>query len=161
MSGEYAKDDPFRPFEFMDHEPQFWEFEYKKRKFVLREASTEAGVRFRNSLAKATKFENGKPVGAGEGAGESAVALLSGCLFEKTGEDKERPVPRVTFGAWPDRITQDLFTRALKMSGLDQEMETVDNLEKQIKDLQERLAKVKGAPEQEKNSLSATTSISA
>lgn len=121
-----------------------------KRKYILIEANGEAVIKWRNSLLKATKLgANGRPTSL-EGIADSEPYLVSLCLFyadadgklplDKDGEpDPKFLVPVQKIRKWPNRIQKTLFDTVKDISQLNDE-ETVESLEKQKADLEERLA---------------------
>jgi hypothetical protein len=129
------------------------------RKYTLREASGDAGCKFRNQRIKATKLgPDGKPIGI-DGFADADPHLLSRCLFEQT-ERGLMPVPVLTILGWKDRI-QVALTKTLKqISNLD-EPETEEELQRQLNDIQTRLAKFRNGHEgSPKNLPSAMTNTS-
>lgn len=153
---------------FEDLEPVEVPVTLRGKKYRLKEANTDAAVKYRNKIVSSAKLgENGKPVLL-DGAAEAEPLLVSLCLFEviQTGQHKGKLAP-VSLGfvkGLPPRTTAELFQRAKKISGLDEVQEdTVEGLEKQMQDLKKRLEVLnngKGHEDEEKNSLNGTTDSS-
>lgn len=123
------------------------------KRYVLREASGDAGCRYRNYLLDNTEFEEGKPKRT-RGMANLEPLLVSLCLFELVigpdGDVKgEKPVNIATVRSWPSHIQKTLYTRAKAISGLNETEETVEDLEK-------KLAKLKAQQEAAKNEQSGT-----
>ena len=122
------------------------------KKYILREATGDAGCKYRNSLLKATKLgPDGKPVSI-EGMADSEPLLVSLCLFELyeqkgsngVSETKERPTPLIVVRSWPARVQKALFERAKEISDLD-EKETLPVLQKRLADTQKKIMDISTA----------------
>ncbi len=122
------------------------------KEYVLREASADAAVKYRNAGTKAARMQDGKLVGL-DGVADVVLLLVCGCLFEVKeigGNRVEGPVSPVWLRTLPYRIVKPLFDRAKAISkGLEDE-DTVETLDAQIKDLTERRDKLAALSDDEK-----------
>lgn len=130
-------DDSLKPYEE--------EFSYKGKKYTLREADGGAAVDYRNAAIRSAKMVDGKVVGVDKFA-DSEVVLLQGCVFE--GEGK---VSATFLRSLPNKLFKQLVETAKRVSDLFEKARTVEEIDKQIADLQaEKEALV--APKGEQNS---------
>lgn len=117
-----------------------------KEHFVLREASGDAAVKFQNArMNRLTIGENGKP-SSFKNMGDLEPYLVSLCLF--TAKRKEPKldnilVPEVEIRSWKSHIQKKLFDTAKKISHIDDEVDTVESLEKTIADCQKKIEELK------------------
>lgn len=89
-------------------------------RYILVEASGEAGCNYKNAAAKAVKMDNkGRPTGIGDIASARPI-LVAGCLF-KLVDDNRVPVALEVIKSWSDRIQQKLFDKAQELSGMNDE----------------------------------------
>lgn len=112
--------------------------------YVLREASAAAAKEYRNAALKSFKMGlEGRPESIiGDGLAGAEPLLVSLCLFKKGATN---PVGSKFVDALPSRVVKPLFEKAKEISDLGEGEETV-------KDLEERIAKLKEAEEMRKNS---------
>lgn len=108
--------------------------------FILREASGEAAVAWRNARTNAIKIVNGKPVGAKDMASVDPL-LVSLCLFDSEGNG----VPLPTILGWADRVQKQLYERVKLISDLSELGEGVEALKEQRKLLDEQIALMEGS----------------
>jgi hypothetical protein len=130
-----------------DLEPQSVRLKIGGLDYVLREASEEAAVKYRNAMTSAARFKNGEVAGV-DGWASAEPVLVAGCLFrvyEHQGEEKERAVTLTEVSKWPARVVTPLFRRARDMSGLAVEEETREVLQKQREELDKKLARLDAA----------------
>jgi hypothetical protein len=149
------------PLVFDDLEPRCERFAMGGEQYVLREPTESAAVRYRNALAKATKFgPDGKPVGIGDIASADPV-LLSDCLFRVT-DRGEQQVSTDEILKWTARRVKPLLARLKEMGELE-EKDTPESLGEKIDRLKEQRAKLVGGDEgePEKNGRVATPTTSA
>ncbi len=139
------------------------------KKYVLKEASGDAAVKYRNCLLKATKLgPEGKPSSI-DGMADAEPLLVSLCLFQiatsvnKLGDavTAELPVPIHVVRGWKNQVQKGLFARIKEISDLD-ENETKEILEKRLAETQRKLDALNGKTDGEeegnaKNVPSATT----
>jgi len=86
--------------------------------YVLREASGDAGCKYRNALLACTTLTDGKPSRI-EGMADVEPLLVSLCLFTQGG----RPVTVPKVRSWPSRVVKALFEKIKEISDLDEEEE--------------------------------------
>lgn len=108
------------------------------KEYVLREASGDTAVQYRNKTMAGMALSDGK-LSRIESLADAEPFLVSRCLFE-CGEIQKN-VPESTVRSWPNRIQKALFDRAKEISSLDDEL-TVEQIDEQIKKLQEQRAKL-------------------
>lgn len=104
--------------------------------YILREASGEAGTKYRNADSACYEYGPNGNISKVTGLAETGPLLVSLCLFERVGN---KPVPIEQIKAWPDRVQQDLFRRAKELSNFDQPV-NLDAMIKQRDRLNERIA---------------------
>jgi len=118
------------------------------RKFVLKEASTEAARRYRNAAMKAAKMQDAKVVGV-EGLADADPLLVSLCLFEINDKVTVNGQPQLVatspqlVASLEHRVTKRLAEWVRFHSDLKEEPQTEEALEKEIGKLNERLAKLR------------------
>lgn len=123
--------------------------------YILREASEEVAVNYRNKSMDCTMFnEEGKPIGV-KGLADVEVLLVSKCLFTKGNTS----VPASTILSWPARTVKALFVKVREISGFDDEEETEESLHKQQEEIEKKLKKLRG--KSEKNPSGSMTDTSA
>ena len=137
------------PLYFDDLQPIEVPVKYGNKAYILREASEDAAVKYRNAQARGARFgADGKPVSV-ESVADKEPLLVSLCLYHA---DKEghisvtregRPDPRFLVPlqvilTWPPRIVDALFKRLLKISELDDAPDTPETLAEKITVLQEQ-----------------------
>ncbi len=114
------------------------------KKYILREANEESVARFTNARTRCMTLQDGG-VTAVAGMGDLSLLLVSLCLFE-VGEDGEanlkKNVSVEVLKSWPGRVIRPLFDEAKRISEIDQD-DDVESLEKQYKELGERIAKIR------------------
>lgn len=137
-----------KPLDFSDLTPYEEKVPILGKVYTLREASGQAGTRYRNKMLESMRLgPEGKPQSI-NGMSDAEPLLVSLCLFDEAGV---RPVPIQTITSWPDRIQKALAKRIKEVSELD-EPDTVENLEKQMEELQKKLDKARVAEDARKNS---------
>jgi hypothetical protein len=104
------------------------------KKYVLREASEAAALRFRGSQLQDAKLVDGKVSANISRVAESQALLVSLCLFDENG----KPVPLATVLDMRARIVKRLFDKAKEISDLD-EREGKEELEKRLADTQAKI----------------------
>ena len=138
--------------------------EIKGIKYRLIEASAEAAARYRNHAMSCTTFNgDGKPTGV-KGLGDIQALLVSLCLFRIVPKDTGEALERVSLDfvkGLTERIVKPLFERAKAISELGEETdESIEGLEKQITELQEKLDLARSKAEVVKNEQPSTESQS-
>lgn len=142
MSGEVD----LTPIEFDSLELKEVEVKLAGKEYILREASSAAGVMYRNAMLKATKLnpETGKPASL-ENFADAEPLLVSLCLVRK---EDGAAIPLTTIKTWPSKVVTDLFDRAKAISNLEEKKDIEaltkqrDKLDKQIADEQTREARL-------------------
>lgn len=139
-------------FNFDSLAPQETPVTIEGKKYVLREPSEAAALRYRDACIRGAKMEDGVvTMGA---VAEAQPLLVSLCLFEiiseQNGEPKNVGVSLQTIKGWPTRVVKPLFEAAKEMGGLNEG--TPEELEKAIAKLQKQLAKARTKDDAEKNS---------
>ena len=136
-------------FDFNDLEPARVPVRYKGRQLVMVEATADAAAKYRNAQMKATKLQDGKPVGI-DGFADADPILLSACLFEVKAGDPLSPTAELGpvgtgfVRGMPHRIAKPLLMKLKHISGLNDD-ESEESLERQRKDVEGRLAKLREA----------------
>lgn len=119
MSEETKALNLYAPLDLPGLEPVAVEVDFGGKKYVLREASEEAAIAYKDFIAAASKLnDNGKLVGV-SGVSGSESLLVSKCLFElyeHGGAAKERPVLLSVVRSWPSRRVRPLFDRVMAIS---------------------------------------------
>lgn len=96
------------------------------KRFVLREASGEAGCKYRNAMLNCTQLgPDGRPASI-RGLADVEPLLVSLCLFDEQG----KAVLLGTIRGWPARIQKALFEQAKFISGLQEGDVTEDQAKK-------------------------------
>lgn len=88
-----------------------------KVKYILREASADAAVKYRNATIRGSVIDTAnKKVVAGENANAEAIAVAA-CLFEMWDPNKPaRPVLLTTVLGWKNSFVKQLFDRLVAIS---------------------------------------------
>jgi len=126
---------------------------FQGKRYVLREASEEATIKYRATQFRDAKLVDGKVSANMERMQELGSLLVSMCLFDEA----DKPVSLQTIRGWPRRVVEPLHQRALQISKLDDNA-TAEALEKQLASTQERLDALRNINNVGKNSPSATAS---
>lgn len=134
---------------FDDLQPIEIPVKFRNRRFMLKEATGDAAVKYRNAMLESTKLgPDGKPVSV-KGMANIEPYLVSLCLIEliadKDGKDRERPVSDTTLRGWPNRVLKPLYDTCKEISALSEEDDTEEAITKKIEDLQKKLAIVRKA----------------
>lgn len=116
------------------------------RKYLLKEATADAAVRYRNAAARAARMTDGKVTGV-DGIAEAEPLLVANCLFELRGDGGTGPLVSVTtIKGWAVRVQKQLFDRIKEMSDGLVDTPTAEVLEREIAERQRQLADLrKGA----------------
>jgi hypothetical protein len=128
---------------------------YKKKEYVLVEASGEAVVKYRNKMSKCAKLSSGGKVAEVTDLASVEPYLVSLCLFEIDG-DKRKPVSVQTVEKFENRVMKKLYETAKRISNIDEDEETKENLETKKKEIEERLEELANKDEETKNASSDT-----
>lgn len=142
---------------FDDPTPGKVEVVIGNEEYVLKEASGDTAVKYRNMLLRATKMTDGKVSGI-DGMADAEPFLVSACLFrivDMKGTRTEVPVALAAVRAFKDSLLKSLFERVKKISGLD-DKETAESLKKKIADLTAKLEVLQRGQDDAKNSPGAT-----
>lgn len=128
-----------------DLEPVQIPYKIKGEVYILKEASGDAAVKWRNAQFRATKFGPEGKLSSVDGMSDTEPYLVSLCLFKLTtkgNQPVEVPVPAAIIRSWPNKIQKLLFDKVVEISNLKEE-ETVESIQTEIKELEERtLAKI-------------------
>jgi Asp-tRNA(Asn)/Glu-tRNA(Gln) amidotransferase C subunit len=124
--------------------------------YVLREASGDAAVKYRNACMRAARFSEGKIAGI-EGAADAEPLLVSLCLY-KADKDGNVPVdrqgnadprwlvPAQTIKRWPQRVQKALFAKVKAISRLEEDdTETEESLLRQQAEIDAKLTKIQAS----------------
>lgn len=130
--------------DFGDLTPYEKKVKIGKETFILREASADAGAKFRNKAAHSARISpEGKLLGVDNPA-DSELYLVHLCLFQRvpdgTGGVKETNVPLERIKSWRYNIVKQMHDIIMDVSGLRQEEETEEVLTKRIAEDQKKLA---------------------
>ncbi len=89
---------------------------YGGRSYILRDASADAGCRYKDAMLRASTTKTGADgkieVVSMDRMHETEIVLVAGCLFD---EDRN-PVPEVELRTWPYGVVSKLFDRAKAIS---------------------------------------------
>lgn len=121
-------------------------FTYRGRRYVLREPSESANIKFQRTQFQNAKVVDGKISGTLEQAIEATSVLVGECTFA---EGSETPVGATEVRGWSKRLVKALFERARQMSG--EAGTEVQQVEAEIVRLQGVLETVKAAQGEPKN----------
>lgn len=113
------------------------------KKYVLKEATESSATRYRDAQLKGMRIAetmDGNKTSVVERMAETESLLVSLCLHEIT-ETGFKTVPLEIIKTWPHRIVQPLFEKSEEISNL-KPKETKEDLQKRIKELQGKLAKL-------------------
>lgn len=141
-------------------------FKWKEVNYVLREASGDAAVRYRNMILKSARLGQGGTPTSVDGMVDCEPFLISRCLFEVCDKGMTVPVPEKTIRSWPNRVQKRLFEKVLEISDLDVD-DTEESLQADRDRIDQRLQEIRsknGKPTEEdelKNSSDAMTDGSA
>lgn len=143
---------------FDDLEPISVKVEIKKVQYVLKEADEAASIKFRNFMSRNVTYQEGG-VARIENQGEAPALLVSLCLFkvsqDREGKDVHVPVHIADIKKWKTSLVSSLYRKARQISGMDDEEETVESIDKQIDELTMKREKLLDGMK-EKNSSPAT-----
>jgi len=120
---------------------------YKKKRYLLCEATEDAVRQFRNKVTSCTDFIEGKMSGIKGPIADAGSFLVSLCLRE-LGDTGERGslVALDTFRSWPHRVTGPIIEKLKEISGIAEEDDTSESLEKEAAVIQEKLTALRGDP---------------
>lgn len=134
-------------FDFDSAKPIEQPFKFQGRRFILREATTDEGMQWRNAILRSLKpaGPNGEMV-PGEGMPDTDMLLLSMCVVEVT-TGKDRAVKMSELRTWPNSVTKPLFLKARTVSKLGEQTTppTAKQLREVIAKLQQQLEQVLAA----------------
>lgn len=126
-------------FDFSDLTPKTATVSFQGRSFVLKEATEDQAVKFKNMSAKAAKFKDGDLTGI-EGAANVEPFLLSLTMVELI-DGKEMPVQESFVRTLPSRVVSPLFDWVRDASGLGGK-ETLESVNKKLADLEKKKAEL-------------------
>lgn len=127
-------------FDFSDLTPQTATAIIGGKKYLLREATEDQAVKFKNMSAKAVKFKDGETTGI-EGAANVEPFLLSLTMVEVDADGKEKQVFESFIRTLLARVVSPLFDWVRDASGLGGK-DTVESIDKKIADLTKKRAEV-------------------
>jgi hypothetical protein len=132
---------------FDDLQPIEVPFNYLGKKYVMKEASGDTGCKYRNRLLNSTRMSGeGKPIGFTNYA-DVEPYLVSLCVFERVDSNdksKDKPVKEAEVRSWQNRVVKELHEKIIKISDLQDQPETIEEIDKQIKELEHRKGVLKG-----------------
>lgn len=108
--------------------------------YVLREANSDVGARYKTACIRGAKFQEGKPTTV-DNLGDVEPLLVAGCLFKVTPTGEEK-VTEAWVRTLPNRVVKPMFDWAKENSDLNNQVDTVESLNKDIAKLQEKLARL-------------------
>lgn len=114
--------------------------------FYLVEPSGDVAIRYREAVAKAAKFKDGKMTTA-EGLPETDMLLLNNCVYENVTSKIAAPAK---IKGVPNRLLVQAVKRLQLLGGLAGE-ESIEELKEQRRDLDERIKKMEEAADESKN----------
>lgn len=139
----------------MDLTPQEEVHKIGQTEYVLKEASGEAAIKWRNAEQACYEYGSEGNISKITGLAETIPLLVSMCLFERNGQG-DKPVTIGQVKAWPDRIQQQLYQRAKELSNLDQPA-NLDALIKQRDRINERIANLSKEEDERKKRLASVS----
>ncbi len=97
---------------------------YGGRSYILRDASADAGCRYKDAMLRASTTKTGADgkieVVSMDRMHETEIVLVAGCLFLVADDKAEfhppNPVPEVELRTWPYGVVSKLFDRAKAIS---------------------------------------------
>ena len=93
-------------------------FEFRGKKYVLREADEGTAAKWDNAKMRGAVMEGGKMLKMPDDLPGSARVLVAGCCFESLDDGKERRLTEQEIANWPARVVRPLFERAKELSDL-------------------------------------------
>lgn len=114
-------------------------------RYVLREASADAAIRYRELNLRARRLEDGKLVGWTGEMVQSDVVLVAHCLYrtDAAGNRTGVTVPVELVRGWPDQVQAKLYDWVINNSPTLRPPATAAELEAEIARLRDRLAAVR------------------
>lgn len=108
-------------------EPEVWDADTQEEKvhirirgkvttFVLRELLSSELSKWRKGNSGRVRLDRGRTVTVNDSEGVEE-SLISKCLFTEGG----KPVPRSTIEGWGSSVVQMLFSKCVRINGLDEE----------------------------------------
>lgn len=139
-------------FSYDSIEPRKKRVRIGNKKYILMEASAEAGAKYKSMAARSARMEDGKVVGV-DNIGEIEPHLVSMCLAETTEDGKikmrtigseQKPVTVLLarVNRIPNNIVTEMFEWIKTVSKLGDD-DTEESIEKRIKSDTEKLAKLR------------------
>lgn len=120
--------------------------------YVLREASEDAAVRYRNTVMDSAEISaEGKPTRVRHLA-DIEPFLVHLCLWDSEGKNPTLRKVR----SWPARVVKRLYDKAREISNLAEEEDTIEALQLRRDDIEQKLAKLRAGESTAKNSQSDT-----
>lgn len=117
---------------------------FARKSYLLCEATEAAAEKYRVALVRSTKRDAQGGIQVGEGFAETTALLVGLCLFTTDDHGMPfKPVGTEFVRAMPARSVKKLFETVMKISDMEAKAETEEDIEKEIKSLQERLEKVR------------------
>jgi len=97
--------------------------------YILREATGEAAVNYRNAMLACTQLgESGKPQSIRNLASVEPL-LVSYCLYYADGPKKGQNVPKQVILSWKNKIVKTLYEKVKEISDLDESEDKKDQAE--------------------------------
>lgn len=145
--------------------PNAWFFTIDSFRYVAREAKEDAVIAYKDVSMRHLQFSEGvggMKSGQLSGGAEADAVLVSRCLFKIVGDGedaKEVPVSLQEVKSMRHAISKRIYMWIKKNSAMEEEEETIDLLERRIKDDTAKLARLKKGDTEGKDSCSSTASI--
>lgn len=146
----------------LDATPKFIKFTYDNHSLILREAPEKAHIAYKNVTARAIRMNGDTTSQQAQfnGGAEDEATLVGLSLFHLREGGLEEPVGFDFAAALPRRIFSRIYKQLRRMSGMDEDQETVEFLERRIAKDQAKLSKLKNGDTPGKVEHSVTTAIS-
>jgi len=106
---------------------------YKGKNYVLREATGEASVAYRNARLDCTQYNESGEISSIRGLASIEPLLVSLCLFKVNPAGSVEPVTVEELSSWPARVQDKLFAKAKLISGMSETDTDLDNLAKALR----------------------------
>lgn len=138
-------------FDYDNIEVQVRTVKFKGERFLLTEASENAGRVYRALATRALRMNDGKVSGVGGEIADIQSVVVGECLFQTVGNDGTNvlmsgntpmKVPLERVQRMPTRVVKEMFDWIKKVSDLDEKEKSPEEIRKQIVELQKKLEKV-------------------
>jgi hypothetical protein len=127
-------------FDFSNLEPIEIAISYKGQNYFLREASEDAHKQYRSRAMKC--YSTDGQIKNPDLVAETPQWFVQQCLYTESGGDSSKRIAIDIIKSMPTRIVSKLFTKLRKISGMDEEELTAEELRRRIDELQKKLEEV-------------------